>query len=197
MKKLLEIAASSASVDAKLKALAIVLDKTLPELESKVVTVEKLQGPEGAKGDKGDKGAPGEAGKPGKDGLNGKDGKDGKDGEQGKDGVSVVDAYIDFDNSLVLKLSDDSEINTGVLEYNKSTETLYATASQTFSPDSFPLAASSPKPSELIVKQNGEWVRATWTQFTAWIGAIGVVNKILTEGGDFLVAEDGSYLIEE
>jgi len=64
----------------------------------------------------GEQGPAGKDGKQGKDGLNGRDGKngvDGKDGKDGQDGVSVVDATIDFDGSLVIKLSDGSEIDAG------------------------------------------------------------------------------------
>jgi hypothetical protein len=64
-------------------------------------------GLQGAKGEKGDRGF---------DGVNGKDGyngKDGIDGVDGKDGVGVSDAYIDFDGSLVIKLTDGTELNVG------------------------------------------------------------------------------------
>lgn len=64
-------------------------------------------GLQGAKGEKGDRGFDGTNGK---DGYNGKDGIDGVDG---KDGVGVRDAYIDFDGSLVIKLTDGTEINVG------------------------------------------------------------------------------------
>lgn len=63
-----------------------------------------LQGPKGEKGD---------TGLPGRDGINGKDGKDGKDGVDGLDGNGVVDARIDFDGSLIITLSNGSEINAG------------------------------------------------------------------------------------
>ena len=72
--------------------------------------------------------------KDGRDGINGKDGRDGKDGKAGKDGlrgergpagvnglngvdgldgVSVSNANIDFDGSLIIALSDGTEINVG------------------------------------------------------------------------------------
>jgi len=63
-----------------------------------------LQGPKGEKGDTGLRGL---------DGANGKDGKDGKDGVDGVDGNGVTDARIDFDGSLIICLSDGSEINAG------------------------------------------------------------------------------------
>lgn len=113
MNKFLEIAASPVSLDAKLKALAISLDKTLPDLYEKVVIVEKQQGPKGDKGDQGPKGDQGDTGLPGSNGLDGRDGADGKDGKDGKDGVSVVDVYISADNSLVCVLSDGREVDAG------------------------------------------------------------------------------------
>jgi len=72
--------------------------------------------------------------KDGRDGINGKDGRDGKDGKSGKDGlrgergpagvnglngvdgldgVSVSNANIDFDGSLIIALSNGREINVG------------------------------------------------------------------------------------
>jgi hypothetical protein len=66
----------------------------------------------------------------GKDGIDGKNGKDGRDGKDGKDGISITgpkgdngadgvdgvgvqDAYIDFDGSLIIKLTDGKELNVG------------------------------------------------------------------------------------
>jgi hypothetical protein len=72
--------------------------------------------------------------KDGRDGINGKDGRDGKDGRNGKDGlkgdkgdagqdgrngldgadgISVVNANIDFDGSLIITLSSGQQINVG------------------------------------------------------------------------------------
>ena len=67
-------------------------------------------GKDGLQGPKGDQGDRGFDGVNGKDGYNGKDGIDGVDG---KDGVGVQDAYIDFDGSLIIKLTDGTEINVG------------------------------------------------------------------------------------
>ena len=79
------------------------------------------QGDKGEKGDTGDTGPQGFPGRDGKDGINGYDGKegrngiDGKDGKDGLDGVGVQNAYIDFDNSLVIVLTNGQEINAGFL----------------------------------------------------------------------------------
>ena len=70
----------------------------------------------------GQDGAPGVDGRPGRDGAAGKDGRDGRDGVDGakgedgvagQDGVSVTNAYIDFDNSLIIELSNGRSINAG------------------------------------------------------------------------------------
>ena len=65
------------------------------------------------KGDAGRDGKPGRDGKNGQDGRNGIDGQPGPAGKDGEDGVSVVDAKIDFDGSLVIGLSSGREINVG------------------------------------------------------------------------------------
>jgi hypothetical protein len=65
------------------------------------------------KGDKGEPGKEGRDGQPGRDGQDGRDGQNGNDGRDGVDGVSVTDAKIDFDGSLVITLSTGREINVG------------------------------------------------------------------------------------
>ena len=69
----------------------------------------------GAPGRDGKDGKDGKDGLPGPAGLNGAQGKDGIDGVDGKDGVSVVDAKIDFDGSLVITLSNGDEIDAGLV----------------------------------------------------------------------------------
>jgi len=108
-----QILLSDASTDAKLSALAILLDKQLPILEGHVKEVEKLQGPQGNKGDKGDQGPQGERGIDGVKGDSGTNGKDGSNGIDGEDGVSIVGTKIDFDGSLVVTFSDGKVINVG------------------------------------------------------------------------------------
>jgi len=94
------------NVDLIVEAIKVMENKVTAQLE-----VAKSIVPE--KGDKGDKGADGKQGKDGRDGKDGKDGINGKDGEDGKDGVSVSNAQIDFDGSLVITLSTGQEINVG------------------------------------------------------------------------------------
>jgi hypothetical protein len=73
----------------------------------------QINAPKGDRGPKGDKGDKGNDGKDGLKGDTGPKGDDGEDGVDGKDGISVVDARIDFDNTLVITLSDGREINAG------------------------------------------------------------------------------------
>jgi len=94
------------NVDLIVEAIKVMENKVSAQLEiAKSIVPEK-----GDKGDKGDKGADGLQGVDGKNGLNGRDGKDGIDGA---DGVSVIDAKIDFDGSLVITLSTGKELNVG------------------------------------------------------------------------------------
>ena len=94
------------NVDLIVEAIKVMENKVTKQLE-----VAKSIVPE--KGDKGDKGADGKQGKDGRDGKDGLNGKDGKDGQDGQDGVSVRDAKIDFDGSLVITLSTGQELNVG------------------------------------------------------------------------------------
>jgi len=110
---------SDASIEAKVSAIAILLDKELPKLTDKVDTVKKLKGEQGERGIKGDKGDVGKDAKDGKNGKDGKDGKDGKNGKDGDDGVSVTDAKVDFDDSLVFTLSNGKELNVGEIKGEK------------------------------------------------------------------------------
>jgi len=114
-----DITLADVSVETKVETLGVALDSKVTELEQSVSSVTKQIGPVGPKGEQGDRGPAGIDGKDGRDGLNGSDGKDGKDGvdgDDGKDGVSVIDANIAADNSLVLTLSDGSEIDAGVID---------------------------------------------------------------------------------
>jgi hypothetical protein len=114
-----KIIMSDASAEAKVSAIAILLDKELPKLTDQVDKVKKLKGEQGDRGLQGDKGNSGHDGKDGKDGRDGKDGTSGKNGKDGIDGISVVDAKIDFDDTLVFKLSDGKEINVGEVKGEK------------------------------------------------------------------------------
>jgi hypothetical protein len=67
-------------------------------------------GKDGKDGRNGKDGAPG---RDGKDGVPGPAGENGADGVDGTDGVSVTSAFVDFDGSLTIVLSNGTEINAG------------------------------------------------------------------------------------
>jgi hypothetical protein len=94
------------NVDLIVEAIKVMEDKVNAQLE-----IAKSIVPE--KGDKGDKGKDGKDGKDGLDGKDGKNGINGTNGVDGKDGVSVIDAKIDFDGSLIISLSTGQQINVG------------------------------------------------------------------------------------
>lgn len=89
------------------------VDARLSKVETAVAQVPK-------QGYNGSDGKDGKDGKDGRDGKDGKPGKDGEDGEDGEAGVSVVDAKVDFDNSLVLTLSNGNEIDAGQINVSGS-----------------------------------------------------------------------------
>ena len=70
-------------------------------------------GKDGIAGRDGARGLDGRPGRDGQQGPAGAPGKDGLNGRDGVDGVSVTDAKIDFDGSLVITLSNGREINVG------------------------------------------------------------------------------------
>ena len=80
-------------------------------IEKRVASIK--DGRDGIDGRDGKDGKDGKQGKDGRPGRDGKDGKDGLNGADGQDGVSVVNAHIDFDGSLVIHLSSGKEINVG------------------------------------------------------------------------------------
>lgn len=80
-------------------------------LEKRIITIK--DGRDGADGRDGRNGKDGKNGRDGAPGPRGADGKNGLDGADGTDGVSVTNAHIDFDGSLVISLSSGHEINVG------------------------------------------------------------------------------------
>ena len=86
-------------------------ERVAATIENRVANIK--DGEDGVAGADGRPGRDGQDGRPGKDGKNGRDGMPGKDGETGQDGISVINAFLDFDNSLVIELSNGQQINAG------------------------------------------------------------------------------------
>jgi hypothetical protein len=91
------------------------LKKIESDLEAKLIELNNTPAKQGVAGPKGEKGRDGRDGVDGYKGQDGKDGVDGQDGKDGEDGISVTDAKVDFDGSLVITLSDGREIDAGVV----------------------------------------------------------------------------------
>ena len=80
-------------------------------IEKRVSTIK--DGRDGQNGSDGRDGKDGKTGRDGATGPRGADGLNGKDGRDGEDGVSVTEAHIDFDGSLIISLSNGRVINVG------------------------------------------------------------------------------------
>ena len=86
-------------------------DETGKAIEKRVASIK-----DGKDGKNGQDGRNGKDGKPGRDGAAGAKGQSGKDGFNGLDGengISISDAHIDFDGSLIITLSDGKVLNVG------------------------------------------------------------------------------------
>ena len=86
-------------------------DETGKAIEKRVATIK--DGKDGRNGVDGKAGKDGRAGRDGATGPRGSDGLNGNDGRDGEDGISVTDAHIDFDGSLIIGLSSGRIINVG------------------------------------------------------------------------------------
>lgn len=80
-------------------------------IETRVANIK--DGKDGIDGRDGARGLDGRPGRDGQQGPAGAPGRDGINGRDGVDGVSVTDAKIDFDGSLIISLSNGREINVG------------------------------------------------------------------------------------
>lgn len=86
-------------------------DETGKAIEKRVASIK--DGQDGRNGVDGKAGKDGRPGRDGATGPRGADGLNGRDGIDGENGVSVTDAHIDFDGSLVISLSSGRVINVG------------------------------------------------------------------------------------
>jgi hypothetical protein len=99
------------NVDLVISALKTIESK----LESKLDELNNTPAKQGVQGQQGPAGRDGRDGVDGYKGQDGKNGVDGVDGKDGTDGISVADAQIDFDGSLLITLSDGREIDAGTV----------------------------------------------------------------------------------
>lgn len=133
-------------------------------LSERIQAISKQQGPVGPRGSPGERGERGpigpqgpegkrgERGLQGPSGPSGPKGADGKDGKDGKDGISVVNATVDFDGSLVISLSSGEEITAGEVQ---QTDSFGTTVNYSGGGGGF---QDAPNDGKTYVRQNGEWV---------------------------------------
>ena len=95
-------------------------DETGKAIEKRVASIK--DGQDGRDGTNGKDGRAGRDGSPGATGPRGANGLDGKDGRDGENGVSVTDAHIDFDGSLIISLSNGQVVNVGEVVSQDITE---------------------------------------------------------------------------
>jgi hypothetical protein len=86
-------------------------DETGKAIEKRVASIK--DGKDGQNGVNGKDGRDGRPGRDGSTGPKGNDGLPGRNGIDGVDGVSVTNAFIDFDGSLIINLSNGQDLNVG------------------------------------------------------------------------------------
>jgi len=86
-------------------------DETGKAIEKRVASIK--DGKDGQNGINGKDGRDGRPGRDGSAGQKGNDGLPGRNGIDGVDGVSVTNAFIDFDGSLIINLSNGQDLNVG------------------------------------------------------------------------------------
>lgn len=169
-------------------ALLAVIAKQLRELRDAFKSLSKQSGPAGKDGRdgvdgkdgvgiRGERGAAGPRGPAGPRGEPGRDGVDGKDGERGPapdhqwkstklrfqkpDGT--WGKYVDLKGER-------GASGAGSGGWSTSSGASGGEPGPAWSPDEL-AEATDTVPDEFIVQQNGQWVRATYAQVAAWLGA--------------------------
>ena len=165
----------------------VLLLDVFKELERRIADVElRDTGPAGDSGDKGDKGDSGEKGDSGNKGEPGKKGLDGipptarelalmiepliplpvkgDDGEAGKDAPYIVSVVVDFDQHLVITMSDGEEHDAGqIIEWDENGKTIIHTNNGGGGGGIFTGAGSTGKVPDPVT-ENGYFLRddGTW-----------------------------------
>lgn len=162
-------------------------------------------GPRGERGEQGARGEIGPAGPPGPPGRDGRPGRDGKDGERGEKGEKGDTGPMprhQWDGTRLRFETPDGQWGKYVdLRGPKGDRGASGGGggfvASGWSPSSLP-AADNTVPDEVIVKQNGQWVRATFAQLAGWLGsAPPTTTRLLTEDGQILVTEAGDAISKE
>ena len=137
-KALVEIFTPAPTIDIKseLKSLGDALTHEIEALASKIPKeIVGKDGKQGIQGKTGDIGV-------GKQGIDGKQGVAGI-GVQGKQGTSITGVRVDFDNSLIVTLSDGTEIDAGQIEVKSDSSQVIATVRGTDAVSNYKVLAVS------------------------------------------------------
>lgn len=187
--------------------LIAVLAKQFQSLKAAFATLSKEQGPQGLKGDTGEigpvgatgevgpVGVTGEVGPQGATGPKGDTGPQGPRGPKGDTGPAGADGAVPAHEWKGTKLrfqKPDGEWGKLVdLKGEKGERSGGGAApsiGSSFNPNSLP-AADDTEPSELIVKQNGVWVRASFEQLRTWLGS-GVQENAVRVNGEVVTVNN-------
>lgn len=181
-------------MDSDVRGLIAAIAKGIRDLRADFIGLSKQPGPQGAQGPDGQRGLPGPQGPRGPAGVDGAPGRDGVAGPSGQDGVDGLAGAPGRDG---LDGAPGEPGQTGPMPKHQWQGTklrfqqtakrwgkwvdlrspanggvVVASTGSDFDPSNLPAAADTPDPTEIIVKQDGIWVRASWIQFTGWIGSV-------------------------
>lgn len=168
-------------------------------------------GPAGRDGPPGERGPVGPAGLDGCWGPKGSDGKSGEQGPAGRDGKDGAEGPMGPMPKHEWRGSE-LRFQEAPKKWGKWTDlrgpagpgggvviTGGVGDGSPFDPSSLPEAQDDPTPDQVIVFQDGEWVRANWNQFAVWVGSVGPIEtfRITTENDDPVTTESGSPIRTE
>lgn len=174
-------------MDANEQGLFAALATKLRDLQRAFTDLSKQPGPiglDGKRGETGPRGQAGEQGVAGKDGQRGAVGPRGAPGQDGRDGIDGA-AGVAGDEGPIGPMPK-HQWRGSELRFQQTKKkwgswvdlrgpsgngVRMVGVGGDFDPSALPSAADTPTPTEIIVKQDGVWVRASWVQFTGWIGA--------------------------
>lgn len=176
-------------MDANEQGLFAALATKLRDLQRAFTDLSKQPGPiglDGKKGDTGPRGADGNTGVAGKDGQRGdpgprgapgKDGRNGVDGEKGATGdegpIGPMPKHQWRGSELRFQQTKKKWGSWVDLRGPSGNGVRMVGVGGDFDPSALPSAEDTPTPTEIIVKQDGVWVRASWDYFTGWVGGGG------------------------
>lgn len=132
-------------------------------------------GPSGLQGPRGERGAAGPAG------------PKGADGEKGLDGVGVAD-FKSYGNDVLVTLTD----GTTKRFFIAGGGSVSKPVGGGFHPDGVPFA-NSDTPEYFLVRQSGQWRRATLDQMQSWLGGSPTPSNAVLVGG-VPVTVGGTYV---